>query len=96
MSTSKRIIQTLIAGTTIVGIGYAVMKLATPNPEDVYKKFSPETKRDYEANKEVIHERNVKLVDAIKKSAESDKPIWDLQALKEFSQSDKGVKSSEH
>ncbi|RLV94016.1 Assembly factor CBP4 [Spathaspora sp. JA1] len=65
-----------LAGGLIIGTGVLLYNTIRPSEEDLIASFSPEVRREYERNKELRELEQQKLMEIVKKTAESNEPIW--------------------
>ncbi|RUS23053.1 hypothetical protein BC937DRAFT_93008 [Endogone sp. FLAS-F59071] len=72
-----RMIKAVIMGTGIVGLGYALMKLTVPNDQQFIEKLPPQFQREARQKLEESAKKNEALVELIKSSAESSKPVYE-------------------
>ncbi|ODV87905.1 hypothetical protein CANARDRAFT_26089 [[Candida] arabinofermentans NRRL YB-2248] len=60
----------------LIGGGILLYKYATPTPEELISKMSPEVRADYEKNLEFRKEEHRVLMEIVKKTSSSNDPIW--------------------
>lgn len=61
---------------TIIG-GTCLVLALQPTDEELISKFSPENRRNYEMNKEFRRKEQEKLIEIVKETSKSNRPIWD-------------------
>ncbi|KAK5961269.1 Cbp4p PWA37_001802 [Arxiozyma heterogenica] len=71
-----RWVRVYIVGGSIVGSGLLLYKYSRPTDEELISKFSPEVRREYEANKKLREEEQRELIKIVQESANSKDPIW--------------------
>lgn len=68
--------QTAIWGGGIVGLGVFLFKFTVPTEEELLQKMSPEIRAQVERNRELRQQEQAMLMEIVKKTADSDQPIW--------------------
>ena len=68
--------QTAIWGGGIIGLGVFLFKFTVPTEEELLQKMSPEIRAQVERNRELRQQEQAMLMDIVKKTADSDQPIW--------------------
>lgn len=71
-----RWVRVYAVGGSIVGSGLLLYKYSRPTDEELISKFSPEVRREYEANKKLREEEQRELIKIVQESANSKDPIW--------------------
>ncbi|CAG8696879.1 10829_t:CDS:2 [Cetraspora pellucida] len=79
---ASQYIKGIVAGGITLGFGYLLMKVVTPTQEQLYKKLSPDLKHKIDSQEQ--SKNNVAIMELMKKVAESDKPIYDYQQIREL------------
>lgn len=69
-------VRVYIVGGSIVGSGLLLYKYSRPTDEELISEFSPEVRREYEANKKLREEEQRELIKIVQESANSKDPIW--------------------
>ncbi|KAM0755089.1 hypothetical protein T439DRAFT_353035 [Meredithblackwellia eburnea MCA 4105] len=62
----------------VTGVGYAIMAATTPSEQQFYDSLAPDLKRKVDESKKFkqIQLEKQQQLEAIHKSAESEKPVW--------------------
>lgn len=83
MSSPTRIMlkQTLIWGGGIIGLGVFLFKFTVPTDEELLSRMSPEIRAQVEKNRELRQQEQQMVMEIAKKTAASDKPIWQTGEL---------------
>lgn len=68
--------QTAIWGGGIIGLGVFLFKFTVPTEEELLQKMSPEIRAQVERNRELRQQEQAMLMEIVKKTADSDQPIW--------------------
>lgn len=71
-----RWVRVCAVGGSIIGSGILLYKYSRPTDEELIGKFSPEVRREYEANKKLREEEQRELIKIVQKSSKSKDPIW--------------------
>ncbi|KAI9294235.1 hypothetical protein K502DRAFT_324921 [Neoconidiobolus thromboides FSU 785] len=66
----------------ITGVGYALMKLTVPSPNQLYDKMSEAEKKEVDKKRAAVKKDWDLIADFIKSNAQSDRPAWDVQIPK--------------
>ncbi|RIA85723.1 hypothetical protein C1645_781266 [Glomus cerebriforme] len=67
--------KSLLVGGFIIGLGYGLMKITTPNTEEWYAKLPPDLKE--QINSPETRKKNELIMEILKRTAKSDKTIYD-------------------
>lgn len=73
--------QTLIWGGGIIGLGVFLFKFTVPTDEELLSRMSPEIRAQVEKNRELRQQEQQMVMEIAKKTAASDKPIWQTGEL---------------
>ncbi|GBC10640.1 hypothetical protein RclHR1_00980017 [Rhizophagus clarus] len=73
--------KSLLVGGFIIGLGYGLMKITTPNTEDWYAKLSPDLKE--QINSPETRKKNELIMEVLRRTAKSDKPVYDPRQIME-------------
>lgn len=63
-------------GGCIIGSGVLAYNYIRPTDEELIARFSPEVRADYEKNKELRQLEQQRLMEIVKKTSQSNEPIW--------------------
>ncbi len=84
MERGTRIIwaKAIFWSSSIVALGFILLKYATPDSEKLLKEMSPDVRRQVEENKELRMKEQEELMKIVKKTAASKDPIWKTGPIK--------------
>lgn len=79
-------------GFGIIGFGVLLYKYLTPTEEQLIERFSPEVRAHYEHNKALRQQEQRELIEIVKRTSESNDPIWKTDKIKSpFERDGRGV-----
>ncbi|KAG0687434.1 assembly factor cbp4 [Pichia californica] len=73
--------HTALWGGGIIGLGVILYNFTVPTDEELLSRMSPEIRADVEKHRELRQQEQKVLMDIAKKTAASDKPIWQTGEL---------------
>jgi len=78
MERANRIIwaKAIFWSSSIAGLGFVLLKYATPNSDQLLKEMSPDVRRQAEKNMELRMKEQEELMKIVKRTAASNDPIW--------------------
>ncbi|KAI9220631.1 CBP4-domain-containing protein [Blastocladiella britannica] len=81
-STTNKIVQSVVWGGGLIGLGVLLLKYTVPTEESLRKDLSPELQRkalDFESD--ARRAETARILAIIKQNAESDRPVWDVRGF---------------
>lgn len=73
--------HTAIWGGGIIGLGVLLFNFTVPTEEELLARMSPEIRAQVEQNRELRQQEQQMVMEIAKKTAASDKPIWQTGEL---------------
>ncbi|OZJ04736.1 hypothetical protein BZG36_01801 [Bifiguratus adelaidae] len=73
----NKVINSVIAGGAIVGLGYALMKLTVPSDKELIERLPPNMQKEATRLHGESAAKNAALRELIQKSVDTDRPVWE-------------------